>query len=204
MGIGFALVTRIALLFSLSWIIGLTEPLFTILGEEISGRDIVLLAGGLFLLGKSTHEMHALVEHDPSASEDIKAKAASNMLSTVIQIGILDIVFSLDSVITAVGLVDELAIMCIAIIIAVLVMLFSAGPIGKFIDKHPTLKVLALSFLLLIGFMLMVEGFHVAVPKGYIYFAVFFSLTVEMINLRMRKKTKADVVELNPRIKEQE
>ena len=191
MGIGFALVTRIALLFSLSWIIGLTEPLFTVQGEEISGRDIVLLLGGLFLLAKSTHEIHALVEHDPSASEDIKAKAASNMLSTIIQIGILDIVFSLDSVITAVGLVDELAIMCIAIIVSVLVMLFSAGPIGRFIDKHPTLKVLALSFLMMIGFMLMVESFDVHVPKGYIYFAMAFSIFVEVINIKVRKRHKA-------------
>lgn len=191
LGIGFALVTRIALLFSLSWIIGLTEPIFTVLGEEISGRDIVLLLGGLFLLGKSTHEIHALVEHDPSASEEVKAKAASTMLSTIIQIGILDIVFSLDSVITAVGLVDHLAIMCIAIIVSVLVMLFSAGPIGRFIDKHPTLKVLALSFLMMIGFMLMVESFDVHVPKGYIYFAMAFSIFVEVINIKVRQRHKA-------------
>jgi predicted tellurium resistance membrane protein TerC len=190
LGIGFALVSRIALLFSLSWIIGLTEPMFTVLGEEISGRDLVLLVGGLFLLGKSTHEIHALVEHDPSASDEIKAKAASTMLSTIIQIGILDIVFSLDSVITAVGLVDHLAIMCIAIIISVLVMLFSAGPIGRFIDKHPTLKVLALSFLMMIGFMLMVESFDVHVPKGYIYFAMAFSIFVEVINIKVRKRLK--------------
>jgi predicted tellurium resistance membrane protein TerC len=191
LGIGFALVSRIALLFSLSWIIGLTEPMFTVLGEEISGRDLVLLVGGLFLLGKSTHEIHALVEHDPSASDEIKAKAASTMLSTIIQIGILDIVFSLDSVITAVGLVDHLAIMCIAIIISVVVMLFSAGPIGRFIDKHPTLKVLALSFLMMIGFMLMVESFDVHVPKGYIYFAMAFSIFVEVINIKVRKRFKS-------------
>lgn len=191
MGIGFALVTRIALLFSLSWIIGLVEPLFTIMGQEISGRDLVLLAGGLFLLAKATHEIHALVEHDPSASDDVKAKAASTMLSTIIQIGILDIVFSLDSVITAVGLVDELAIMCIAIIISVIVMLVSSGPISKFIDKHPTLKVLALSFLMMIGMMLMVESFDVHVPKGYIYFAMAFSVFVEVINIKVRQRHKS-------------
>lgn len=191
LGIGFALVTRIALLFSLSWIIGLVEPLFTVLGEEISGRDIVLLAGGLFLLAKATHEIHALVEHDPGTSEDIKAKAASTMLSTIIQVGILDIVFSLDSVITAVGLVDELAIMCIAIIISVIVMLVSSGPISTFIDKHPTLKVLALSFLMMIGMMLMTESFDIHVPKGYIYFAMAFSVFVEVINIRVRKLYKS-------------
>src|SRR5690554_3805601 len=156
LGIGFALVTRIALLFSLSWIIQLTDPLFTVLGEEISGRDIVLLAGGLFLLAKATHELHALVEHDPDVRE--KQGTSTTLLSTVIQIGILDIVFSLDSVITAVGLVDHLTIMVIAVIAAVIVMLFSARSIGDFIDRNPTLKVLALSFLMMIGFMLVVES----------------------------------------------
>lgn len=190
LGIGFALISRLALLFSLSWIIGLVEPLFTVLGEEISGRDLVLLAGGLFLLGKSTHEMHALVDHSPGEDGSAAAKAGATMLSVIIQIAILDIVFSLDSVITAVGLVDELAIMCIAIIVAVIVMLVSAGPISRFIDKHPTLKVLALSFLMMIGFMLIVEGFDVHVPKGYIYFAMAFSVFVEFINIKVRQRHK--------------
>jgi predicted tellurium resistance membrane protein TerC len=191
LGIGFALVTRIALLFSLSWIIGLTQPLFTVLQEEISGRDIVLLLGGLFLLAKSTHEIHALVEFNPEIDDNLASKAATTMLSTIIQIGILDIVFSLDSVITAVGLVDELAIMCIAIVISVIVMLVSSGPISGFIDRHPTLKVLALSFLMMIGMMLMVESFDVHVPKGYIYFAMAFSVFVEAINIRVRSRHKA-------------
>lgn len=190
LGIGFALISRLALLFSLSWIIGLVEPLFTVLGEEISGRDLVLLAGGLFLLGKSTHEMHALVDHSAGEDGSAAAKAGATMLSVIIQIAILDIVFSLDSVITAVGLVDELAIMCIAIIVAVIVMLVSAGPISRFIDKHPTLKVLALSFLMMIGFMLIVEGFDVHVPKGYIYFAMAFSVFVEFINIKVRQRHK--------------
>src|SRR3989338_5438382 len=183
LGIAFALVSRLALLFSLSWIIGLTEPLFTVLAQEISGRDLVLLIGGLFLLGKSTHEIHALVEHNgDSGVPGSDGRAATTMMSTIIQIAILDIVFSLDSVITAVGLVDELAIMSIAIIVAVGVMLVSARAIGDFIEHHPTLKVLALSFLMMIGLMLVIESFDVHVPKGYIYFAMAFSVIVEAIN----------------------
>jgi predicted tellurium resistance membrane protein TerC len=190
LGIGFALISRLALLFSLSWIIGLVEPLFTLFGEEISGRDLVLLVGGLFLLGKSTHEMHALMDHQPDADGNISVRAGATMLSVIVQIAILDIVFSLDSVITAVGLVDELAIMSIAIIVAVLVMLVSAGTISNFIDKHPTLKVLALSFLMMIGFMLVVESFDIHVPKGYIYFAMAFSVFVEFINIKVRQRHK--------------
>lgn len=186
-GIGFALITRLALLFSLSWIIGLTEPLFSVFSEEISGRDLVLLFGGLFLLAKSTREIHALVEHE---EDNIQAKAFDSMLMTVLQIGILDIVFSLDSVITAVGLVDELAIMSIAIIVSVAVMLLSAKTIGDFIDHHPTLKVLALSFLMMIGLTLVVKSFDIHVPKGYIYFAMAFSVIVEALNIRLRKKYK--------------
>ncbi|HHX81825.1 MAG TPA: TerC family protein, partial [Pseudomonadaceae bacterium] len=186
LGIGFALVTRIGLLFSLSWIIQLTDPLFVVFSEEISGRDLVLLVGGLFLLAKATHEIHALVEHDPDITP--KQAVTSSMASIIIQIGILDIVFSLDSVITAVGLVDELSIMVIAVMVAVVVMLFSARTIGDFIDNHPTLKVLALSFLMMIGFMLVVESFDVHVPKGYIYFAMAFSVIVEIINIRVRKR----------------
>jgi predicted tellurium resistance membrane protein TerC len=190
LGIGFALISRLALLFSLSWIIGLVEPLFTLFGEEISGRDLVLLVGGLFLLGKSTHEMHALMDHQPDADGNISVRAGATMLSVIVQVAILDIVFSLDSVITAVGLVDELAIMSIAIIVAVLVMLVSAGTISNFIDKHPTLKVLALSFLMMIGFMLVVESFDIHVPKGYIYFAMAFSVFVEFINIKVRQRHK--------------
>lgn len=186
LGIGFALITRLGLLFSLSWIARLTTPLFTVIGEEISGRDLVLIVGGLFLLAKSTKEIHAALEGDEEG--EIKARVVESLLGTVIQIGILDIVFSLDSVITAVGLVDELAIMSIAIISAVIVMLFAARPIGDFIDKHPTLKMLALSFLMMIGLTLIVEGFDIHVPKAYIYFAMAFSVFVEILNIRLRKK----------------
>jgi predicted tellurium resistance membrane protein TerC len=187
LGIGFALITRLLLLFSLSWIARLTTPLFTILGEEISGRDLVLIAGGLFLLAKSTKEIHAALEGDEG---EMQAKVVESLIGTVIQIGILDIVFSLDSVITAVGLVQDLAIMSIAIIAAVGVMLFAARPIGEFIDKHPTLKMLALSFLMMIGLTLIVEGFDVHVPKAYIYFAMAFSVIVEILNIKLRKKLR--------------
>lgn len=184
LGIGFAMVSRLALLFSLSWIIGLVEPWFTILGEEISGRDVVLIVGGLFLLFKSTREIHGTLEGSEGGME---AKTVDSLFGTIIQIGILDIVFSLDSVITAVGLVDELEIMVIAILTSVVVMLLSARSIGEFIDAHPTLKMLALSFLMMIGLTLMVEGFDVHVPKGYIYFAMAFSIFVEVLNIRLRK-----------------
>jgi len=187
LGIMLAMVTRLALLFSISWVMGLTEPWFTLFGEEISGRDLILILGGLFLLAKSTHEIHASVEGEPEA-EHQAAKAASSFGMVLVQIAILDLVFSLDSVITAVGLVDHVSIMAIAIVIAVLVMLLASKAIGEFVDEHPTIKILALSFLIVVGLTLMVEGFDVHVPKGYIYFAMLFSLTVEMINIRMRKK----------------
>lgn len=187
LGIGFAMFTRLALLFSLSWIIGLTEPWFSILGEEISGRDIVLIFGGLFLLFKSTKEIHGSLE---GSEGGVEARTMESLLGTIVQIGILDIVFSLDSVITAVGLVDDLEIMVIAILGAVIVMLVSARSIGEFIDAHPTLKILALSFLMMIGLTLMIEGFDVHVPKGYIYFAMAFSVFVEMLNIRLRKKLR--------------
>jgi predicted tellurium resistance membrane protein TerC len=187
LGIGFALLTRLALLFSLSWIISLVEPWFTILGEEISGRDLVLIVGGLFLMFKSTKEIHGSLE---GTEDHIEARTVETLFGTIIQIGILDIVFSLDSVITAVGLVDELEIMVIAILISVVVMLLSARSIGEFIDAHPTLKMLALSFLMMIGLTLMVEGFDVHVPKGYIYFAMAFSILVEVLNLKLRKKLR--------------
>ncbi|MDR2214094.1 MAG: TerC family protein [Pseudomonadales bacterium] len=191
LGIGFALITRLGLLFSLSWLSRLTAPLFTVLTEEISGRDLVLILGGLFLLAKSTKEIHTSLETDEHTGEGVaSAKVMESLLGTVIQIGIIDIVFSLDSVITAVGLVQELAIMSIAIIIAVCVMLLAARTIGEFIDQHPTLKMLALAFLMMIGLTLIVEGFDVHVPKAYIYFAMAFSVFVEMLNLKLRKKLR--------------
>ncbi|MBA2483926.1 MAG: TerC family protein [Nitrosomonas sp.] len=185
-GLGLAMVTRLALLFSIAWVMGLTEPWFTVFSYEISGRDIILVGGGLFLVAKATHEIHnsleGVIEHDPAKI------AVASLGMVLVQVALLDIVFSLDSVITAVGLVDEVSIMAIAIILAVVVMLFAANAIGNFVDKHPTIKILALSFLILVGVTLMVEGFDVHVPKGYIYFAMAFSVTVEMLNIRMRKK----------------
>jgi predicted tellurium resistance membrane protein TerC len=189
LGIGFALFTRLALLFSLSWLTGLVNPLFTAFGHAISGRDLVLIIGGLFLMFKSTKEIHATLE---GAEGGMEARVMESLLGTVIQIGILDIVFSLDSVITAVGLVSELAIMSLAIIVAVIVMLWSARSIGNFIDAHPTLKMLALSFLMMIGLTLMVGGFDVEVPKGYIYFAMAFSVMVEVLNIQLRTKIDRD------------
>ena len=182
-----AMLTRVALLFSLAWIIRLTQPLFSIIGHEISGRDLILILGGLFLLGKSTHEIHDRLEGDEGhASKKVPASFAS----VIIQIMLLDIVFSLDSVITAVGMVDELWVMMAAVIIAVAIMMLSAEPISDFVHRHPTVKMLALSFLLLIGLSLLLEGFDHHIPKGYIYFAMGFSVFVEMINLRLRKVTK--------------
>jgi predicted tellurium resistance membrane protein TerC len=185
LGLALAMLTRLGLLFSLAWISRLTTVWFTVLGEEISGRDVVLISGGLFLLAKSTHEIHFALE---ASDSEMNANPVESFIGTIIQIALLDIVFSLDSVITAVGLVDELAIMSIAIILAVGVMLFAAGAIGHFIDQHPTLKMLALSFLMMIGLTLIVEGFDVHVPKGYIYFAMAFSVFVEVLNIRLRTK----------------
>jgi predicted tellurium resistance membrane protein TerC len=185
LGLGLALVARLVLLFSLSWVMGLTQPWFTVFAQAISGRDLILIVGGLFLLAKATHEIHYSLE----GFEDTDEPAAATSLSIVlIQIALLDIVFSLDSVITAVGLVEQVSVMAIAIILAVIVMLLAAKPIGDFVDRNPTIKILALSFLLLVGLTLMVEGFDVHVPKGYIYFAMAFSICVEMLNIRMRKK----------------
>ncbi len=190
LGLGLAMFARLALLFSIAWVMGLTEPWFTIFGREISGRDVILILGGLFLLAKSTHEIHHSLE---GAAEDEHKAVASTLGSVLLQIAILDIVFSLDSVITAVGLVKHVSIMAIAIILAVGVMLLAAKPIGDFVDAHPTIKILALSFLILVGVTLIVEGFDVHVPKGYIYFAMAFSVVVEMLNIRMRKKQTAPV-----------
>ena len=189
-GLGLAMVARLALLFSIAWVMGLTAPWFTIFGRDISGRDVILILGGLFLLGKSTHEIHNSLE---GTAEDKHKTAAATIGSVLIQITVLDIVFSLDSVITAVGLVKYVSVMAIAIIMAVGVMMLGAKPIGDFVDAHPTIKILALSFLILIGVTLMVEGFNIHVPKGYIYFAMAFSVVVEMLNIRMRKKQAAPV-----------
>ena len=180
-----AMLTRLALLFSIFWVIKLTAPWFTVFGQEISGRDMILIGGGLFLLAKATHEIHTSLE---GAQEETPRLISSSVAAVLIQIALLDIVFSLDSVITAVGLAKDVSIMAIAIICAVGVMLFAAKPISKFVDAHPTIKILALSFLLLIGVTLVAEGFDVHVPKGYIYFAMAFSVGVEMLNLRMRNK----------------
>jgi predicted tellurium resistance membrane protein TerC len=185
MGLGLAMLTRLGLLFSISWVMSLTEPWFEVFGNVISGRDVVLIGGGLFLLAKATHEIHNSVE----GLDDEGHKVVANSMGMVlVQIAILDIVFSLDSVITAVGLVDHVSLMAIAIILAVLVMLMAAKSIGEFVDTHPTIKILALSFLILVGVTLIVEGFDVHVPKGYIYFAMAFSVGVEFLNLRMRRK----------------
>tara|TARA_R110002073_G_scaffold226202_2_gene387078 strand:- start:174 stop:914 length:741 start_codon:yes stop_codon:yes gene_type:complete len=188
LGIGLAMATRLLLLFSLAWVMGLENPLFAILEEEISGRDIILLLGGLFLIGKSTLEIHSSLE---IPEHEANSQMGASFLSVLVQIAILDIVFSLDSVITAVGLADYLSIMVIAIVISVVVMLFAAKSIGEFVDQHPTIKMLALSFLLLIGFTLVAEGFDVHVPKGYIYFAMAFSIGVEILNMRVRRNGEA-------------
>ncbi|MCI5224865.1 MAG: TerC family protein, partial [Candidatus Electrothrix sp. AR4] len=184
-GILLAVGSRILLLLSLSWIIGLTEPIFSVFGHAIAGRDIILILGGLFLLGKSTHEIHQKLEGE----EDhvTTSRSGPSFKSVIIEILLLDVVFSLDSVITAVGMVDRLAIMIAAVIVASIVMVFSAKPIGDFVNRHPTVKMLALSFLLLIGFTLIVEGLHQHIPKGYIYFAMAVSMFVEMLNLRLKK-----------------
>lgn len=183
-GLGLALIMRVILLFSLTWVIGLTAPLFTVLGQEISGRDLVLLIGGLFLIGKATHEIHGSLEGEEGRKT---AKVYASIAGVLVQIALLDMVFSLDSVITAVGMVDQIEIMIAAVVISILFMMAFAGPIGAFVHKHPTVKMLALSFLLLIGVTLIAEGFDRHIPKGYIYFAMAFSVLVEILNLRLRK-----------------
>jgi predicted tellurium resistance membrane protein TerC len=183
-GLGLAMLTRLALLFSLAWVMGLTDPLFSVFGHPVSGRDVILIGGGLFLIAKATHEIHGSLEGAANGEPNI---AAHGVWVVLIQIAVLDIVFSLDSVITAVGLVSQVPIMALAIILAVGVMLFAAKSIGDFVDDHPTIKILALSFLVVVGFTLLVEGFDVHVPKGYIYFAMAFSLGVETINIKLRK-----------------
>ena len=186
LGLGGAMVMRIALLFSIAWIIRLTAPLFTVFGNEVSGRALILGAGGLFLLAKATHEIHEKLEGEEGR---VSAKVAPSFASVIAQVMVLDMVFSLDSVITAVGMADDLAVMVAAIVIAVGIMLIAAGPVSEFVERHPTVKMLALSFLLLIGMSLVADSLEFHIPKGYIYFAMGFSVLVEMLNLRLRPTT---------------
>jgi predicted tellurium resistance membrane protein TerC len=190
-GLSLAMLTRIALLFSLTWVMTLSEPFFSILSQQISGRDLILIFGGLFLVAKSTHEIHNKLEGP--ADDSVKTVQAS-FVGIIIQIALLDIIFSLDSVITAVGMANILAIMIAAIIIAVVFMMLFSGAISNFVHKHPTIKILALAFLLLIGVTLIAEGFHQHISKGYIYFAMAFSVFVEMLNLRLRKPVQPVVL----------
>jgi predicted tellurium resistance membrane protein TerC len=185
LGLLVAMGTRILLLFSLSWVIKLTAPLVTLWAHELSGRDLILIVGGVFLLYKSTHEVHARLE---GTDERAATGRTVSFASVLIQIALLDIVFSLDSVITAVGMVDDLWVMIVAVVVSVLIMMGAAEPISTFVNRHPTVKILALSFLLLIGLSLLLEGFEIHIPKGYIYFAMGFSMFVEVINLRIRVK----------------
>ncbi len=194
-GLSIALVMRVGLLFSLSWIAQLTQPLFTVWGEEISGRDLVLIAGGLFLLAKSTHEIHNKLEGDQAA--EVGRRVYPSFGSVIVQIVLLDAVFSLDSVITAIGMADQIAVMIAAVVIAVGFMMLFAGPIGQFVERHPTVKILALSFLLLIGVSLIAEGLDQHIPKGYIYFAMAFSVIVEFLNQRVRKSPATPPVRLH-------
>ncbi|MFZ1538707.1 MAG: TerC family protein [Chromatiaceae bacterium] len=200
-GLTLAMGTRIALLLSLAWMMRLVTPWIIILGQEISGRDLILILGGLFLLFKSTLEIHEALEGAEDGQPAVAGRAGAGFLSIVVQIALIDIVFSLDSVITAVGMANQIPVMVIAIILAVGVMMFAAKPIGEFVDQHPTIKMLALSFLVLIGVALVGEGFDLHIPKGYIYFAMAFSLGVEMVNMRMRAKSKP--VELRKWIEEE-
>jgi predicted tellurium resistance membrane protein TerC len=190
LGLGLAMFMRIGLLASLAWMVKLTSPLFTVLGQGISGRDLILIVGGLFLLFKATREIHERLEGEEGQAS---ARVAASFVSVIVQVLLLDIVFSLDSVITAVGMANELAVMITAVVVAVGVMMIAAGPIGDFVADHPTIKILALAFLLLIGMSLIAEGLDVHIPKGYIYFAMAFSIFVEILNLKMRKKATKPV-----------
>ncbi|HZB28053.1 MAG TPA: TerC family protein [Gemmatimonadales bacterium] len=183
-GLGLAMLTRILLLLSLTWVIGLTAPLFSVLGEKISGRDLVLILGGLFLLAKSTHEIHGNLEGEEGTKS---ARVYPSFVGVLIQIALLDIVFSLDSVITAVGMVEEIGVMIAAVVVAIVFMMLFSGSISGFVSRHPTIKMLALSFLILIGVTLIAEGLDQHIPKGYIYFAMAFSVGVELLNLRARR-----------------
>ncbi|MFT5033084.1 MAG: putative tellurium resistance membrane protein TerC [Bacteroidia bacterium] len=197
LGIGLAMLSRLLLLFALSWVMGLTATLFTVLEQAISGRDLILILGGLFLLVKSTHEIHNSFEIE---AEGMPAPVVATFGSVLFQICLLDVVFSLDSVITAVGMVDQVSIMVIAVIVSVLVMLMASKSIGEFVDANPTIKMLALAFLILIGVALIADGFDTHVPKGYIYFAMAFSISVEMLNIRLRRRRQTDYLKLNKKI----
>jgi predicted tellurium resistance membrane protein TerC len=199
LGLGLAMLTRILLLLSLTWIMRLTAPLFVILSQEISGRDLILILGGLFLIGKSTFEIHDKLE---GLSREREVRARASFVGTIIQIGLLDIVFSLDSVITAIGMANQVTIMIAAVCLAVIFMMFASGPIGGFVERHPTVKMLALSFLLLIGVSLVAEGLDQHISKGYIYFAMAFSVFVEMLNLRVRRHEASPVRLRGPRMDE--
>jgi len=200
-GLALAMIMRIVLLMMLSWIIGLKEPLFTVLSQEISGRDLILIIGGLFLLAKATHEIHEKLE---GIDGEKSAQVASSFSAVLAQIVALDLVFSLDSVITAVGMVDQIEIMVIAVVLAIGFMMAFARPLGEFVERHPTVKMLALSFLLLIGMALVADGLHHHIPKGYIYFAMGFSVFVEMLNLRLRGKKRVPPVDLRDPYVEEE
>ena len=204
LGIALAAITRLALLFVISWIIGLTAPLFDLFGNEFSWRDLILIGGGLFLIGKATHEIHQKLE---GASEEVTPGATASFMGVIVQIMLLDIVFSLDSIITAVGMVEERWVMVTAILISIAFMIGFAKPIGDFVERHPTVKVLALSFLIMIGLVLMADGFGQHIPKGYIYAAMAFSVFVELINLWVRKRSLAAAkppVKLHERYSEDE
>ncbi len=188
-GLGVALLLRVGLLAALSWLIGLTEPLFTVFDMGFAGRDLILLGGGLFLIGKSTLEIHHKIEGDDEQRTKSKVVSFGAIIG---QIAVLDLVFSLDSVITAIGLVDNLTVMVVAVVLAMIVMVVFAKSVSEFIEKHPTMKMLALSFLLMIGLLLVVESVQIHVPKGYVYFAMAFSLFVEMLNLKIRSKSSKD------------
>lgn len=191
LGLGAAMISRLLLLFTLAWIMRLTAPFLTVSGHEISGRDVILIFGGLFLLWKSVHEIHNSLEGEEHGSASAAGAATATFGGVLAQIAVIDIVFSLDSVITAVGMVDHLAVMVIAIVLAVGVMLFAARMIGEFVDRHPTIKMLALSFLIMVGVALIADGLGFHIPKGYIYFAMAFSVAVEMLNIRVRARTRA-------------
>lgn len=200
LGLLLALIMRVGLLFGITWLVGLKEPLLSIFDMDFTYRDFILMAGGLFLIYKSTTEIHEKLEGEET--EVKKSQKIKGFTSVILQIILLDMVFSFDSILTAVGLVDNVFIMIVAVVISIGIMILAAGKISNFVNNHPTVKMLALSFLLLIGVLLLVEGFHVHVPKGYIYFAIFFSLVVELLNMRMRKEKKSKPVHLKERFKE--
>jgi predicted tellurium resistance membrane protein TerC len=201
-GLALAMITRILLLLSITWVMGLSAELFSVFGRGVSGRDLILFGGGLFLMAKSTLEIHGSLEGE--SEQRGEAKGSATFASTIVQIAIIDIVFSLDSVITAVGMADHVEVMIAAVIVAVLMMMFLAGPIGDFVDRHPTIKMLALAFLILIGVALVGEGLGFHIPKGYIYFAMAFSVMVEMLNMQVRKRmTRSEPVQLRKKLEEE-